>query len=128
MAQPDRGHEPPLDPAAFARLDEVTGGEAAAVADLIDTFLEDSPQLLSTMKVAASGGDAAALRLAAHSLKSNSLSFGALTLGELCGEVEAAARGGRPGDLSGLLARVEAEYARVDAALRAARLDGCGGE
>ena len=52
--------------------------------ELIEMFLLDSQTLVDEMARAARESDAEALRRAAHTLKSNSASFGALTLAALC--------------------------------------------
>jgi HPt (histidine-containing phosphotransfer) domain-containing protein len=68
-------------------------------------------------------GDLTALGTAAHSLKSSSLNVGATQLGRLCREIEAAIRANSPQAAEKLAAGVNAEYARVQALLRA-ELDG----
>ena len=50
------------------------------LAEMIDTFLDDAPGLMAEIEGAVASGDAAALRRAAHTLKSNSRTFGALRL------------------------------------------------
>jgi HPt (histidine-containing phosphotransfer) domain-containing protein len=50
------------------------------VTELVDTFLEEAPGMLAALKSARAAGDADAYRRAAHSLKSNSLTFGATAL------------------------------------------------
>ena len=112
--------EPILQPSAITELLENVGGDRAFLAELVDTYLEDSPRLIETLREAIANGDAAAARRAAHTLKSTSASFGALGLAAECREIETAAAAG---DLDGLVARVEAAqvtYQRVAAALPAA--------
>lgn len=82
----------PIDPAAFANLVEMTGGEMDFVDELVDTFLEDGARQLDAMRAAVEQGDIASLTRAAHSLKSGSLNVGALALGEQCRTLEAAGR------------------------------------
>ena len=82
----------PIDPAVFANLVEMTGGEMDFVDELVDTFLEDGERQLDAMRAAVEQGDIASLTRAAHSLKSGSLNVGALQLGELCRTIEAAGR------------------------------------
>jgi response regulator RpfG family c-di-GMP phosphodiesterase len=88
--QNDKMHQPPavLDSVALERLRKTVGGDAVVLAELIDSFLEDAPQLMTTLRQASEKGDATGLRLAAHSLKSNAADFGAMRLSNLCKELE----------------------------------------
>jgi histidine phosphotransfer protein HptB len=102
----------PIDPTTFAELQDTAGAEF--VAELVGTFLEEAPQMLAELHAALPAGDALGFRRAAHSLKSNSNTFGALRLGEMARELE----------LSGLPAHaapidaLQAEYERVAVALQ----------
>jgi two-component system sensor histidine kinase/response regulator len=110
-----------LDPAAIDGMREMVGGDDEFLADLIDTFLRDAPRMLSEMRQALEAGDAEVLRRVAHSLKSNSDSFGATALGDLCRELE---RMGKANALEGadaLIARADAEFVRVQAAIETVR-------
>jgi HPt (histidine-containing phosphotransfer) domain-containing protein len=105
-----------IDAATFAELQESAGADF--VKELVQTFLEEAPAMLSELRESLAAGQADAFRRAAHSLKSNSLTFGALALAALARELElggldAAAR--QPNALGPL----EAEYARVARALEA---------
>jgi GAF domain-containing protein/DNA-binding response OmpR family regulator len=104
-----------LDMAAFERLRTTMG---AGFDELLSTFVEDSHELLNTMRDALGDKSVDALRRAAHSLKSNAASFGAVTLSTLAKDLEALAR---TGSLDGAAARVErvaGECERVARALR----------
>ncbi len=67
-----------LDRTALAKLQEVVGGDPADVAELIDSFLDEAPELLAAIGRAHAAGDVAALKRAAHSLKSAAREFGAM--------------------------------------------------
>jgi CheY-like chemotaxis protein len=110
-----------LDSAALENLREMIGGDAEFLVELIDAFLEDAPQLLADMRQAVEQGDAAGLRLAAHSLKSNSADFGAIALSNLCRELEGMGKAGTIDGATELVARAEAEYQQVKAALEMVR-------
>jgi PAS domain S-box-containing protein len=110
-----------LDRAMLDSLRQMGGGEAGFLEDLIGAFRAETPPLLAAMGQAAAAGDAAGLRLGAHSLKSNSANFGALTLSSLCRDLEQRARAGVLAGATEQLAQIEAEYARVAAALEALR-------
>jgi HPt (histidine-containing phosphotransfer) domain-containing protein len=105
----------PIDLATFTELQDTAGADF--VKELVQTFLEDAPTMLRELREALAAGNADAYRRAAHSLKSNSLTFGALTLGAMAREHElggiAAAQ--PPSNALDALAQ---EYARVADALK----------
>jgi HPt (histidine-containing phosphotransfer) domain-containing protein len=106
---------PAIDRATFEALEKTTGTEFSR--ELVDTFLEEAPTMLNDLRDALGAQDADRFRRAAHSLKSNSNTFGALTLGamardlELSGVSKAIEGGGRSLDA------LAQEYSRVAAAL-----------
>jgi len=104
-----------IDQATFDELKATAGAEF--VAELVGTFLVEAPAMLADLRSSLAAGNADAFRRAAHSLKSNSNTFGALALGalaknlELTGLAPAAAAGGATLDA------LDAEYARAASAL-----------
>jgi HPt (histidine-containing phosphotransfer) domain-containing protein len=110
-----------IDRAALHTLFETTGGDPAFLAELIDSYCDDTPGLLAAVRHAVDDGDAEALRRAAHSLKSNSATFGALALAALGRDLEEQGRTGRLDGAAERVALAEAEYAHVRRALQAAR-------
>jgi HPt (histidine-containing phosphotransfer) domain-containing protein len=104
-----------IDLPTFEALKESAGGEF--VLELVDTFLAEAPAMLADLRSALAAGDAERFRRGAHSLKSNSMTFGALTLGgmaralELGGIEPVQQANGAP------LAALADEYARVAKAL-----------
>ena len=80
-----------VDRAMFEDLRASAGADF--VRDLVDTFAEEAPLLLGAMSAAHAAAQAGAFRRAAHSLKSNALTFGALPLARMMLEWE---RGGLP--------------------------------
>lgn len=108
-----------IDPARYAELQETAGAEF--VAELVDTFLEEAPGMLAELRAARAATDANRFRRTAHSLKSNSHAFGALTLGALARDLELS---GMSADVARDVVRLdalEAEYARAAVALKALR-------
>jgi histidine phosphotransfer protein HptB len=103
---------PAIDSATFAELQDSAGAEF--VVELVQTFLEEAPQMLAELDAALAACSAEAFRRAAHSIKSNANTFGALRLGEMARALEL---GGLPADDSGVQA-LRAEYAVVAAALQ----------
>ena len=106
-----------IDKGTFAALQEAAGADF--VAELVGTFLEEAPGMLAELRRAQAAGAADAFRRAAHSLKSNSNTFGATRLGEMARDLEL---GGLVADAARLDA-LEAEYRRAAAALKGM----CGG-
>jgi HPt (histidine-containing phosphotransfer) domain-containing protein len=110
---------PSVDDTTFAELQESAGADF--VNELVDTFFEEAPRMLDELREAAAAGRADAFRRAAHSLKSNANTFGALELGTLARELEL--NGVPKGGVDGALAAIASEYARVAARLRELRGD-----
>jgi histidine phosphotransfer protein HptB len=69
-----------IDAVVWQDLQDTVGAEFAC--ELAGTFLEESPAMLKELERAHAAGDAEAFRRAAHSLKSNCLTFGALSLAQ----------------------------------------------
>src|SRR5262245_2380406 len=108
-----------LDRGVLDRLLETAGGDESFLADLIDAYLDDTPRLLAAMGEAVATGDAEGLRRAAHSLASNSATFGALPLAGLCRELEAQARVGTIEGVASRVTQARADYEHVKRALQA---------
>ena len=90
---------------------------------VIGAYLADTPPRVAQLRAAANAGDAEALRQAAHALKSSSANVGAEQMAALCKEIETLGRRGGGDGVRSLVARVEAEVARVIGAL-AAQIEG----
>jgi HPt (histidine-containing phosphotransfer) domain-containing protein len=104
-----------IDIPTFKQLQEAAGADF--VSELVDTFLEEAPSMLNELQGALAVRDPEKFRRAAHSLKSNCNTFGALGLGAMARGLEVAGLdhvlqgGAEP------LAPLLAEYRRVAAAL-----------
>jgi HPt (histidine-containing phosphotransfer) domain-containing protein len=105
-----------IDQNVYAELQSTAGAEFAA--ELLDTFLEEAPGMLTELRSARAQGDAECFRRAAHSLKSNGNTFGAVSLAALARELELAGLNADPAHDLDALAKLDAEYARAAAALR----------
>jgi HPt (histidine-containing phosphotransfer) domain-containing protein len=112
---------PAIDAAVFANLVEMTGGEMEFVDELVDTYLDDGQQQIAALRDAAAAADTEALVRPAHSLKSNSLNVGAMTLGEQCREVEELARNGAVPDAADRVDAIATGFAEVRQTLLAER-------
>lgn len=86
---------------------------------LIDTFIQDSSDRIASLHQLIQGADANLIRRAAHSFKGSSSNIGALHLSALCSAVEKKALAGNLDGLVTDLARIESEFAKVEASLRA---------
>lgn len=82
---------PAIDPHTFDELQAEAGADFVLM--LVDTFAEEAPLLLAELRAAAAAGSAEHFRRAAHSLKSNASTFGALQLAE---QARALEHGGLP--------------------------------
>ena len=109
--------ESPIDPAAFANLVEITGGDLEFVDDLVDTYLTDGEQQVAALRAAAASRTGEDLVRPAHALKSSSLNVGALGLGALSRTLEEAARTGPVPDAVAQVDRIAAAFDDVRAAL-----------
>ena len=101
----------------LAGLLESVGGDREFLAELLQDYFNDSPQQLAAMEAALAAGDGEGLRRAAHSLKSNSATFGAATLSSLCKELEDMGKAGAFEGAQARLAQATAEYERARRAL-----------
>jgi HPt (histidine-containing phosphotransfer) domain-containing protein len=113
-----------LDPAALGDLLSMLGGEFAYLEEIIDSFLEDAPQLLAELEAAIKDGDSSGVRRLAHSLKSNGTDLGANTFTNLCKEMEMLGRSGKLTSSAGLAERITAEFGEVESALHLVKREG----
>jgi HPt (histidine-containing phosphotransfer) domain-containing protein len=111
--------QPVIDRAVYAELRDTTGAEF--VAELVDTFIEEGPGMLAELRRARADGNSERFRRAAHSLKSNGNTFGALKLAALARELELKGLDAESARDAAALAALEAEYARAAAELKALR-------
>ena len=114
-----------LDPGAIEALRELLGDDREALAELVDAFLDEAPSRLAEFRDGIEHGDAALAGRAAHTLKSNALTFGAHNLAALARDAEAAARDDPPEALRPHADRLDAAWPPVRDALAPLR-DGTG--
>jgi len=100
-----------IDREAWETMKAMTGPEF--LASLIDVFLSDSPELIQQMHSGLKAGDVELVRRAAHSLKSNSASFGADRLAGAARDLEMAAKNGSLEGGESKLAVIESEYTQL---------------
>lgn len=108
-----------LDRAAWEVLLKTTGGDEDFLADLLQTFLSETPKELAGMHQALQQTRAEDFRRAAHTLKSTSATFGALRLSHMFRAMEEMGKSGRLEGAEERLAQAEEEYGRVRQLLEA---------
>ncbi len=107
---------PTIDQATFDKLKTDAGADF--VGELIEVYCRETPQLIAKLQSALDVNDTEAFRQAAHSIKSTSNTFGALSLSALSKDLEMQ---GRAGDLTGAQEKVDrlaAEYHQVQQTLK----------
>lgn len=105
-----------LDPAVIASLRELTPpGEPDVLKEVLQLFLEDVPGRISRLRQAWQAGNAVDLQRAAHSLKGSAGNIGATDMLAVCRKLDERGKSGDLTDMDGLMASLDAEYARVEA-------------
>jgi HPt (histidine-containing phosphotransfer) domain-containing protein len=125
---PDTGTTPsalaPIDRQVLTKIREMLGENGSQLlANVIASYLDESPALLATMHAAIAQSDARMLQKAAHKLKSSSTFLGATVLANICSELERIGRTGTTAGCRDLVLQIEAAYAGVKAALELERAD-----
>ena len=105
-----------IDIAVFRELQDTAGADF--VAELVDTFLDEAPAMLAELRGARANADAERFRRAAHSLKSNGMTFGATALGSLARTLELRGLDADPAADAAAIAAIEVAYADAAAALK----------
>jgi len=102
----------PVDVAAFREQMRLAGAEAA-VDQILDTFLDSTPQRVAAITSALAAGNATDIERAAHALKSAAGTIGAKSLAALLQQIETAGKAGDVASARALQDRLEAESAAV---------------
>jgi len=102
---------PVIDPAIFDELKQMSGADF--INELIDTFLEDAPNIIDELKSALKANSADSFRRAAHSLKSNAATFGASQLAALAKELEMLGKENKINETGDRLRALEEAYESV---------------
>jgi len=118
--EPEMTSEKAVDPKVLESLRELGGDDDPGLfMELIQIFLEDTPQRMRQIEEALAEDDATALGAAAHALKSSCANLGALKLSELFREIEFAGKESDIERAKPLVALSSEEYSRVEQELRA---------
>ena len=107
-----------LDRDVLDQLREDLGG-TAALREVIRSFLDQTPSVLSALRDAAARADVPSIRRAAHMIKGTSSILGARELSEQCAEIEHVGQTGCIADAGSRVIAVEASYRTIEAALKA---------
>lgn len=78
------------------KLFDLVGSDFGFMAELMETFLDESQTLVARMRHALETTDQTKLRQSAHTLKSGARDFGAADVSHLCGALEAACENAWP--------------------------------
>lgn len=116
----DLEQPPSVDFATLATLRE-TAGEMFA--ELIRTFLSDTPPQLSILEAAVDSGDTMSLRSAAERLKRGSGNIGALALYDACIDLERLCDSGRHDYLHDAVTRVAHQHQKATGLLSQMLMD-----
>lgn len=100
-----------IDKEVWERMKSMTG--PVFLVELIDVFLKDSPELIKEMRIGLAASDVERVQRAAHSLKSNSASFGANRLAGVSRDLEMLAKSGALEGAEPKLSKLEAAYAQL---------------
>jgi signal transduction histidine kinase/CheY-like chemotaxis protein len=120
VAPSDAQPHDPIDPAVLDELSALEGeDDPNFVRELMLTFLETAPKLVTALRLALASGDLARAQAAAHTLKSSSAALGGALASSVAGELERRCRDGDTVEaLSALACQVADEVERTCARLR----------
>jgi HPt (histidine-containing phosphotransfer) domain-containing protein len=104
-----------IDPKIFTELRAMVGEDF--IDKLVDTFFEETDQLIETLRQALARDDPASFQRAAHSIKSSSASLGALQFSSRARELEMIGKQGQLGVAQEQVEDLVAEYHLVRQAL-----------
>jgi signal transduction histidine kinase/response regulator RpfG family c-di-GMP phosphodiesterase len=111
---------PVLDNQVLQSLRSMAGANAdQLIAEVIEAYLEDAPQRIDAICEAVARADAKVLIQAAHSLRSVSVTVGALALAQQCVALEAIGRVGKTTAAEEMVLQLQRDYTQVAVSLAA---------
>ena len=113
-----------IDREVLDNLLEAVGGDGEFLAELLETYFADTPQQFKSMHEALTSGNAEEFRRAAHSLKSNSANFGAMSLSQKAKTLEDLGKAGNLEKAGEPLSEAEEEYLEVKTAMETIQKNG----
>ena len=108
-----------IDSQSIEELRAMNPGDDSFLRELIQIYLDDSPQRIDEIEECLEKGDAIRLTRAAHSLKGSSANFGATQLRAISEKIEHLGREGAMAQVPAEIPELKAEFGRVKAALEA---------
>jgi HPt (histidine-containing phosphotransfer) domain-containing protein len=105
-----------IDQEVYQALIEAVGEDF--IEEMVEAFLEEGTQLVADLGKGLADRDIDLFRRAAHSLKSNAATFGAMKLSHLSEELEEMARQGQLEGATDKLAPISEAYADAEQALK----------
>jgi signal transduction histidine kinase/DNA-binding response OmpR family regulator len=106
-----------IDVQVLAKLRELESDMPGLLADVITTYLRETPGRIERIIAAVNGGDAKSAQQGAHGLKGSSSALGALRMAMLCEEIEHGSAAGRLDGCALLIASLTREFERVNRSL-----------
>jgi len=94
-------------------LDQMRIDFGDAFGDLVDIYIDSSPEIIAVLGRAIDEGDSRSARINVHGLKSSSATYGALRLAALCKKLEDQASEGILADAENQFLAIKAEFATV---------------
>ena len=101
-----------------SELERSSLGDRDFERELLAEFLDGSRSMLTKLSAALAARDVEAVRHAAHSLKGGCWTVGARVMGRSCEELELDARAGVLDRAAALCARIDEQFAQLDAYIR----------
>jgi PAS domain S-box-containing protein len=99
------------------QLKSNVGGNTETLSSLVDSYLEETPHYLASMREALEFGDIERFRRISHNLKGLSATFGAMKLSTICEQIEELSTNGNLETLGPLIDQAESEFKRVSVEL-----------
>lgn len=100
----------PLNKETIDAIIDLAGGETSILIELFDSFLQDGEELTSNIKIALESSDAEKLQYEVHTLKGLCGTIGAITLFEVCKELDAELKMGEQARINELVEELMERY------------------
>ncbi len=114
---PETVNEDYLDQKSLDKIRSLGPNGPKMLSAVINIYLNDSPILIERLGESLNAGDAEAVAQAAHALKSASANLGAMSLAEMCRQLEDIARTNSVQGCDSLISRIRLEYGKTREAL-----------
>jgi HPt (histidine-containing phosphotransfer) domain-containing protein len=95
-------------------LEALVGDDPAVVLDFLRDFQRSAGAIAQALRAACAAADMSRISTQAHKLKSSACTVGALALGDLCAQIEAAGKAGSEAALRTLVPAFDREFDAVD--------------